>query len=81
MGAHLRVLSGEDIVKILGRFGFHKVSQRGSHVKLQRSTELRKETLIIPSHTPVSKKTLKAIFAQASKCISEKELFDHFYTK
>ncbi|MCD6492457.1 MAG: type II toxin-antitoxin system HicA family toxin [Archaeoglobaceae archaeon] len=30
----LRVLSGKEIVKILSKFGFEVVSQRGSHVKL-----------------------------------------------
>jgi predicted RNA binding protein YcfA (HicA-like mRNA interferase family) len=35
----LRRLSGPDVVRILERFGFLIVSQRGSHVKLKRITE------------------------------------------
>ena len=31
--AKLRVLSGADVVRILGNFGFRTHSQRGSHVR------------------------------------------------
>jgi len=32
----LKSLTGEDVIKILSRFGFEIASQRGSHVKLRR---------------------------------------------
>lgn len=32
----LKVLSGRDVVKILGQFGFQILSQKGSHIKLRR---------------------------------------------
>jgi predicted RNA binding protein YcfA (HicA-like mRNA interferase family) len=32
----LKTLSGSDLLRIFGQFGFTKVSQEGSHVKLRR---------------------------------------------
>ena len=43
----LRVLSGKEVVKILSKFGFEVISQRGSHVKLRRILpDGTKQTLI-----------------------------------
>lgn len=75
----LRRLSGIEIVEILGRFGFEVHSQRGSHIKLRRQGIAGKETLTIPNHASLDTGTCKAIFRQASKYISEAELFPHFY--
>ncbi|MBK8029643.1 MAG: type II toxin-antitoxin system HicA family toxin [Chloroflexi bacterium] len=33
----LKRLSGKELIKILERFGFELISQKGSHVRLQRS--------------------------------------------
>ncbi|MBN8636179.1 MAG: type II toxin-antitoxin system HicA family toxin [Anaerolineae bacterium] len=32
----LKCLSGKELIKILERFGFEVISQKGSHVRLQR---------------------------------------------
>ena len=77
----LNVLSGEDAIKILESFNFAVVSQKGSHVKLRRILNGRHQTLTIPNHEELDKGTLKAIFNQASKYISETELIPHFYNK
>lgn len=76
----LKTLSGKEVIKILVSFGFDVVSQRGSHVKLRQTKHGNKQVLAIPNHVELSKGTLKAIFGQASKYISEEELRPHFYT-
>ncbi|MEM0219985.1 MAG: type II toxin-antitoxin system HicA family toxin [Thermoproteota archaeon] len=59
----LKVLSGRDVVKILSRFGFTIISQKGSHVKLRRLLpDGTKQTLTIPLHEELDKGTLKAIY-------------------
>ena len=75
----LKVLSGEDVIKILGSFNFAVISQKGSHVKLRRTIKKINQTLTIPNHKELDKGTLRAIFNQASKYISESELMPHFY--
>ncbi len=76
----LKVLSGKDLIKIFGQFGFFIQSQKGSHVKLSRITVTQKQVLVIPNHDEIDIGTLKAIYRQANKYIHEKDLFPHFYT-
>lgn len=75
----LQVLSGENVITILGSFNFAVISQKGSHVKLRRTINKMNQTLTIPNHKELDKGTLRAIFNQASKYISESELAPHFY--
>lgn len=76
----LRVLSGKEVIKILSKFGFEVVSQKGSHVKLRRVlSDGTKQTLTVPLHEELDKGTLKAIIRQASRYIPEEELKRYFY--
>ena len=78
----LRRLSGDDVIRILKRFGFDIHSQRGSHVKLRRiDSDGRQQILTIPRHRELDSGTLLAIFRQAGRFISELELWGHFYTE
>ncbi len=77
----LKVLGGEDIIKILNEFGFTKESQKGSHVKLKRVLpDGTEQKLTIPNHRELDKGTLKAIIHQASKYVSEVQLRPYFYS-
>lgn len=76
----LKVLSGEDVIKILESFNFKIVAQRGSHVKLHRRVNKLDQTLTIPNHKELDKGTVRAIFNQTSKYVTETELRKHFYT-
>jgi predicted RNA binding protein YcfA (HicA-like mRNA interferase family) len=78
----LRTLGGPDLLRIFAGFGFQPVSQRGSHVKLRRvlAGGIR-QTLTIVLHEELDKGTLRAIFRQALRYISESDLTPHFYTE
>jgi predicted RNA binding protein YcfA (HicA-like mRNA interferase family) len=76
----LKVMTGKDLIKIFSKFGFEVVSQRGSHIKLRRVLpDGTKQTLTIPLQEELDKGTIRAIFRQALRYISEKELKPHFY--
>ncbi len=75
-----RVLSGQDIIRILAGFGFQQVSQRGSHVKVQRKVEGIRQSLTVPLHNELDRGTLHAIFRQSVRFVSEAELKPHFQT-
>ncbi len=75
-----RRLSGKDVIKILGLFGFVTVSQRGSHVKLKRTVSGESQTLTIPLHRELDTGTASAIFRQACRYIDESSLRVHFFT-
>ncbi len=76
----LSSLSGDELLRIFGQFGFVKSSQRGSHVKLRRFTsDGTRQMLTIPLHREIDKGTLRAILRQAQRYIPEKELAQYFF--
>lgn len=78
----LKILSGQEIIKIFLSFGFNVAAQKGSHIKLVRIfTGNSRQTLTIPNHSELDKGTIKAIYRQALKYISESELKPQFYSE
>lgn len=63
----LPVLSGRALVKALYRLGFVIVRQRGSHVVLQRGSDMT----VVPLHDTVKKGTLARILRQAKVDLEE----------
>jgi predicted RNA binding protein YcfA (HicA-like mRNA interferase family) len=76
----LRPLSGDDLVKIFGLFGFMQVAGT-RHRKLRRETPSGRQTLVIPMHRSLDRGTLHAIYRQALRYIPEAELAPYFYTE
>ncbi len=67
-------LSGKQVIKILCReFGFCFVSQKGSHVKLERKVKTESITTIVPLHKELAPGTLKGVFELAK--IEEKDFW------
>ncbi|KXG75275.1 type II toxin-antitoxin system HicA family toxin [Thermotalea metallivorans] len=65
MGSKYPVLTPEEIIKLLEKFGFEKVSQKGSHVKYKKIGNPSR-IVIIPMHKEIAKGTFKSILEQAS---------------
>jgi predicted RNA binding protein YcfA (HicA-like mRNA interferase family) len=61
----LRVLSGRDACRILEQHGFQIVRQRGSHIVMQRRTDLGTVTVPIPDHPELRIGTLQSIIRQS----------------
>lgn len=77
----LKNLSGEDVIRIFKSLSFSVIGQKGSHVKLRRmSKDGAKQILTVPTHKELDKGTVKAIYNQAIRYISEDDLHKHFYT-
>jgi predicted RNA binding protein YcfA (HicA-like mRNA interferase family) len=77
----LRTLSGKDLLRIFATFGFHPLSQRGSHIKLRRELPSgSRQTLTIVTHSELDRGTLAAIYRQALRFIPETDLEPHFYS-
>lgn len=76
----LRTLSGQDVVRILSEFEFLIASQRGSHIKLRRILpDGTRQTLTIPNHRELDTGTLRAIYRQTLRYVSDEDLRPHFY--
>ncbi len=77
----LKRLSGDEVVSIFVGFGFLVHSQRGSHVKLRRTSAGGPvQTMTVPRHREMDVGTLRAIIRQASRFIAEEQLREEFYT-
>lgn len=54
-------ISGWKVVKLLEKQGWEVVSQKGSHIKLTKETDLGKKIVIVPQHKVLKKGTLSNI--------------------
>jgi predicted RNA binding protein YcfA (HicA-like mRNA interferase family) len=70
MGAKLPVVSGEQIIKVLCKYGYFVHHQRGSHVTLKKDGTPATR-VIVPFHDPVRKGTLKSILFDAGLTTEE----------
>lgn len=69
MSSKYPILPPNQIIFILHKFGFEKVSQKGSHVKYRN--QFNNKVCIIPMHKEIAKGTLKSILEQADITIEE----------
>ena len=81
MPSKLKNISGKKVLKFFESHNFLFVNQHGGHMKIRRIFSGIKQNLVIPNHSVIKKGTLREIFNQASKYISEKELRNFFYTE
>ena len=57
-------ISGREVVAVLGKLGYEKDRQKGTHMVL-RQTAYPHRRLVVPDHKEVAKGTLRAIIKQA----------------
>ena len=55
----LPVISAKELIKILLKIGFSKISQSGSHIKLRRVYFSKVQTVIVPNHKILKPGTLR----------------------
>jgi predicted RNA binding protein YcfA (HicA-like mRNA interferase family) len=61
----LRILSGQQVCRILERHGFTEARRRGSHIVMQRKEEGITRTVPVPNHPELKAGTLSAIIRQS----------------
>jgi predicted RNA binding protein YcfA (HicA-like mRNA interferase family) len=79
MSPRLRILSGRDVVRALGTFGFEVVATRGSHAKLRRTRAAGTDTITVPLHHELAPGTARAIYRQAARFVPEDALRPWFF--
>jgi predicted RNA binding protein YcfA (HicA-like mRNA interferase family) len=61
----LRILSGQEVCKILAQHGFEKVRQKGSHIIMQKRVGNSTITVPVPDHSELKTGTLLGIIRQS----------------
>lgn len=71
MSPKLPVVSGQQLIRALERFGYVSVRQRGSHVRLLHPSDPRRQPVTVPLHDTLSKGVLKRILRDAQLTIED----------
>ena len=61
----MKVLSGEEVCRILSIHGFENVRQKSSHIIMQKKTINTTITVPVPNHKELKKGTLRSIIRQS----------------
>lgn len=64
-------LNYDEVIRALKRGGWVVVRQRGGHIRLQRQSEGKTYTLVVPAHRPIKRSTLSHILKQAGLGVGE----------
>jgi predicted RNA binding protein YcfA (HicA-like mRNA interferase family) len=59
-------VSGRALVKLLHSLGYETVRQKGSHIRLRKTTTLGEHNLTVPDHKSLAKGTLNDILTRVS---------------
>jgi predicted RNA binding protein YcfA (HicA-like mRNA interferase family) len=62
----LSQVSGDDVIRLLTSLGYKVLRQRGSHVRLRKSTSLGEHNITVPIHKVLAKGTLSDILNRTS---------------
>lgn len=65
MTPKLPVVSGDELVKALGKFGYIEVRQKGSHIRMRHAEDPSRKPLTIPRHKTLKRGLLKEILRDA----------------
>ncbi|WP_253488074.1 type II toxin-antitoxin system HicA family toxin [Methanocalculus alkaliphilus] len=60
------VVSGHDLLKVLGSLGYIVLRQRGSHVQMAKNTGTGEHTITVPLHNEIARGTLNDILGKVS---------------
>jgi len=61
-----RNLSANDLIKILAKYGYEVTRQKGSHIRLTKSSEKDTHHITIPNHNPIKLGTLSSIISDVA---------------
>lgn len=65
-----------EILRVMARLGFFRVSQKGSHIKLKKETSHGTLTVIVPQkNKPIPQGTFRSILKQAE---IDQEIFEKY---
>ncbi|MCD6492524.1 MAG: type II toxin-antitoxin system HicA family toxin [Archaeoglobaceae archaeon] len=60
------MVSGDKLVKLLVKLGYEIVRRKGSHITLEKDTEIGRHRITIPYHKEIAKGTLNDILRKVS---------------
>jgi predicted RNA binding protein YcfA (HicA-like mRNA interferase family) len=71
MTPKMPVISGEELIRALGKFGYESARQKGSHVRLRHPSDPHKQPLTVPLHDEIAFGTLRRILRDAGISVEQ----------
>ena len=71
MTPKLPVVSGEDLIRALGKFGYVAVRQKGSHVRLRHASDPQRLPITVPLHNEIAFGTLRRILRDSGLTVEQ----------
>ena len=71
MTPKLPVISGEELIRALGKFGYVRVRQKGSHVRLRHGSDTQRKPVTVPLHPSIARGILKQILRDAQITVEQ----------
>ncbi len=66
MSPNLPQISGQRLVRFLEKLGYHVIRQKGSHIRLRKTTSVGEHNITVPNHKVIAKGTLNDIITKVS---------------
>ncbi|MBA3060754.1 MAG: type II toxin-antitoxin system HicA family toxin [Nitrospirae bacterium] len=66
MSPKLPQVSGQELVRFIEKLGYHVIRQKGSHIRLRKTTSVGEHNITVPNHKVVAKGTLNDIITKVS---------------
>jgi predicted RNA binding protein YcfA (HicA-like mRNA interferase family) len=63
---NLPQISGQRLVRFLEKLGYHVIRQKGSHIRLRKTTSVGEHNITVPNHKVIAKGTLNDIITKVS---------------
>jgi predicted RNA binding protein YcfA (HicA-like mRNA interferase family) len=71
MTPKLPVISGQQLIRALGQFGYETVRQKGSHIRLRHPSDARRLPVTVPLHKEIAFGTLRRILRDAGMTLEQ----------
>ncbi len=71
MSPKLPVISGDQLIRALAKFGYVAVRQKGSHVRLRHSSDPQRLPVTVPLHSEIAFGTLRRILRDAAVTVEQ----------
>ncbi len=74
-----RNLSAQELIKILAKYGYEVIRQKGSHIRLVKHSGNGTHHVTIPNHNPIKLGTLSSIISDVTDNvgINKDDFFQH----
>jgi len=64
MTPKLPVISGDDLINALGKFGYVEVRQKGSHVRMRHAVDAQRQPVTVPRHKVLKCSLLRRVLRE-----------------